>query len=104
MAFIVAPLDEVDDAAVLDAEALVALIPAEPVGLPEAVAVDIVEPVDAVEPVEAVEAVEAVDIVDMPDVDIDEDPPPEAGEELDNVNWPDCARIWLLVVAMRLTW
>ena len=35
---------------------------------------------------------------------LEEDPLPEAGEELDRVNCPDCARIWLLVVAMRLTW
>jgi len=105
--FIVAPLDEIDDAAVLEAVTLVALVPAEPVGVPEAVAVDIVEPVDAVDAVDAVEpveAVEAVDTVDMPEVDIEEEPPPEAGEELDRVNWPDCARIWLLVVPMRLTW
>jgi len=98
----VAPLDEVDDAAVLDAVPLVDPAPAEPVGVPEAVAVDIVEPVDAVEPVEAVEAVEAVD---MPEVDIEtEDPPPEAGDELVRVNVLDCERISLLVDSMRLTW
>ena len=52
----------------LEAVPLVDPAPAEPVGVPEAVAVDMVEPVDAVDAVEPVEAVEAVDIVDMPDV------------------------------------
>jgi len=104
----VAPLEEIDDGAVLEAVPLVDPAPAEPVGVPEVVAVDIVEPVDAVdavEPVEAVEAVEAVDIVDMPEVDIEtEDPPPEAGEELDRVNWPDCARMPFVSEPMRLIW
>ena len=45
-----------------------------------------------------------VDEVDEDMNALEEDPPPEAGEEFDNVNWSDCARIWSLVVPMRLTW
>jgi len=129
-----APLDEVDIVAVLEGVPLVDPAPADPVGVPEAVAVDIVEPVDAVDAVEPVEAVEAVDIVDMPEVDIDvreveedeaveveeaaaeveveevkdaletEDAPPEAGEVLLKVKFLDCARISSVVVPMRLIW
>ena len=58
--------------------------------------------------VEEVEIVEVEVVDEEVDMDIDaletEDPPPETGEVLDKLNWPDWARIWFVIELIRLIW